>query len=267
MKFEKIFTAGKDYIYIPDCNTFNMLTKEDIQQLCNRKKGIGGDGIFTFNINGTKITQIKAFLQNGESMQDPSSACIYAVFSLFCKTHATEHEIDGDFDKKIRLFSEIYDNHSSFSCEFNYSDNDDHTLRKTEIGNRILTLTKISLYGTHTIHFSECIDELNINYLGKHISRHSLFNKKADITLAQKTDTNTFMMTHYENNTGNPRPVLSVFAATALAACKNNLAEYLKEIHLVCNDTDIYAFCDKNNSCVLQGNIRKVFCGEIQYLP
>lgn len=263
MNFEKILIAGKDYIYIPDERVLNSLSEKDIRQLCDRRTGIGGDGIFSFTKKSLKTQQIKAFTQNGELQRDISSIEICAIFSTFSKTKTTKHESEDIFSEKIHFFGEENSQESAFSREFDYNDTDNYILKKTEIGNRIITLTRILLHGTHTVHFSGCIDSFDIDYFGKHISGNSLFDKKADITIAQNIFDNTFLMKYYENRTGNPYPTVSVFAAVALAACKTGQARYGEEIHLICNKTDVYAFCDKNNSCMIQGNIKRTITGKI----
>lgn len=262
MDFEKILIAGKDYIYFPSGDKVDLLSKEELIYLCDRRKGIGGDGIFTFAKNTPKTRQIQAFLQNGELMRDLSSIEICAVFSSFLNPLTAKYEIEEVFGKKIRIFGEENISEASFSREFDDTDTDDYTLKKTEIGNRILTLTKIKLHGTHTVHFTECIDSLSIDYFGRHISVNSFFGKKADISIAQKISNNTFLVKHYENNSGSPYPTVSALAAVALSACKTGYARYNEEIHIICNDTDIYAFCNKNNSCVIQGKIKRIFTGK-----
>lgn len=262
MDFEKILIAGKDYIYLPDESTFASLTAKHIELLCDRRKGVGSDGIFSFAENSLKTGKIKAFLKTGELMRDLSSVEICAIFSAFSKEIVKEYEITDAFSKKIRIFRDTDTSEAAFSREFDYSDSDAYTLRKTELGNRILTLTKISLHGIHTVHFSECIDSLNIDYFGKHISANSVFGKKADISIVQKISDNKYLMRHYENKSGNTYPTVSAYAAVALAACKTGYSGYNEEIHISCNDTDIYAFCNKNNSCVIQGKIQKVFEGK-----
>lgn len=264
MKFIKLLVAGKDYIYIPDQKSFCGLSGKEIIRLCNRQKGIGADGIITFIKTSSKTVQIKGFHQNGKDMLDISSASLCTVFDDIFKNNTIECSRNSKKNEKITLLQDKNDFDGLFSCDMGPSAACTYREKKTEAGNRIITLTAQKLHGIHTVHFSECADLLDINYFGKNISENSLFHKKADFTIAEKTGKNTFRLIHYENSTASPFPTLAVFASAALSAVITGRANYNEEIKLMCNTDTVYAFCKKNGSAVLQCKAEKIFEGYIQ---
>lgn len=266
MNFVKLFAAGRDYIFLNDKNAFEIIKGADAVGLCDRKKGIGADGIFSLLQKDGKNSQIKGFWYNGEIMQDFSAASICAAFVLLCEKNIKAHTFSGENGEFFIVSDRLSDNEALVSCdmgkgEFNLKY--PAIKRKTQLGNRILTLTAVKLHGIHTVHFSECKDMLDLIYLGEKVSRNSLFEKRADFVLCQKNGTDLFEIDYYENNTGYRYPVLSAFTAAALCACKTGEAEYNEEIRISCKDSDAFVVCKENNEAILQCTVRKVFEGKL----
>ncbi|MBR3766974.1 MAG: hypothetical protein IKL10_01875 [Clostridia bacterium] len=266
MKFNKFFCAGKDYIFLSEENSFSEIEKLDIRLLCDRQRGIGADGIFALKQNNSKNSQIRGFLQNGEIMRDYSTASICAAFAINSNESFGECVFSCENNEFFTLFSDSGGKNPLVSCDLgkgNFDIRHPAIMRKTEIGNRILTLTALELHGIHTVHFSENKDNLDTEYFGSRISVNSLFGKKADFIIAQRFSKNSFDINYYENKTGNPRPTVSAFAATALAACKTGKANYNEEMRVTCNNNTVYVFCREDNSVVIQCTATRIFEGEI----
>ncbi len=266
MNFTKYHIAGKDYIYCPDKSDFGNLTENSILSICDRFRGIGADGIFSFYQNSSKTSIIKGFSKNGECMRDFSSASICTLFELFLTTDITEHTFLSENGQKITAKSDISKENNLFSCTIEAHTADGifrETNRKTEIGNRILTITPVHLHGIYTVHFTDCPKMLNIDYLGQHISKNSLFRKKANLILAENTDVNSFEFSFYENNTGCPRPAISAFGAVGLAACRNAICNYGDEISVTCNGNTVKVICNSPDSVTIKCTCERVFEGKI----
>ncbi|MBQ6898142.1 MAG: hypothetical protein IJN70_04115 [Clostridia bacterium] len=266
MKFTKYHIAGKDYIYCPDKTDFGNLTADCILSICDRFRGAGADGIFTFHQTSSKTSLIKGFKQNGECMRNFSSASFCALFELFLTEGITEHTFTSENGQFFTVKTDISEENPVFSCTLD----DIHTDgifgtsdRKTEIGNRILTITPVSIHGIYAVHFTDCRDKLNKNYLGQHISKNSLFGKEASLILTEKTDVNSFDISFYENKTGCPRPGLSAFAAVGLAACRNGIGKYNEEISVSYNDNTVKIICNSADSVTIKCPCERVFEGKI----
>ncbi len=266
MDFTKIFAAGQDYIFLPDRKAHETMDSSAIKLLCDRKKGIGADGIFTFWQTDDKTSQIKGFCQNGEIMQDLSTASICAAFVLFSEESIATHKFQCHDGEIFTVAERVSGDEILISCDTGKGNFDltyPAVQRKTQLGNRILTLTALELHGIHTVHFSECKDSLNLGYLGERVSECSLFKKRADFIVAQKNEENSFDMNYYGNKKGFSSPALSCFAAMALAACKTENARYDKEIKINCNSSEIFAACKESGDTAVQCTARKVFEGKI----
>ena len=266
MEFIKYHIAGKSYIFIPDEDNFEKLTKTDIINLCHNEKGAGADGIFTCNKNSLKIGHLRGFDKNGNIMRDFSSASICAVFEPFSFTHASEWSFLSDSEHKITVKTAFREDYRIFSCLIETPESEGifrEIRRKTEIGNRILTITPVNLHSICAVHFSECREKLDIRYLGQHISDNSLFRKEANLIIAEKTSPCSFDISFYENKSACPRPTLSAFAATALAACKNGICRYGEEIAVACGINIVTVICHCSEAVSVECTCQKVFLGLI----
>lgn len=264
MNFTKYFIAGKDYLLTSYENLCEYTRNNEAVALCDRVKGAGADGIIAFQQNNPKNTQIRGLLSNGQIMRDFSSALICACFDAFLKTDA----VNSAITLKNEVISEANCNFSEdkalIFCQFSppaRSFPADTINRRTEIGNRILTVTPIHLSGIHGIHFSQCKNQLNINYLGEHFSRNSLFGKQADFILAQKSDCNTYEFDFYENGTGCPRPTASAFMSVALAAIKTGQQNFNETINIISNGNCAEIICRDEKSFEVICEVRKILGG------
>ena len=269
MDFIKYHIAGKDYIYCPDKNCFDKLTKKDISSVCKRHTGIGADGIFTFYQNSLKTGIIKGFLENGENMHDLSSVSICASFELFLTAGITDLTFICENHTNFTTKTDFAAGTNEFFCTLKAHPSEgifSQINRKTEIGTRILTITPVSLHGIYTVHFTDCKEKLNIRYLGEHISGNSLFSKKASLILSEKIRTNAFDISFYENKTGCPRPTLSAFGATALAACRSGICNYGETISVSADGNTVYVTCNSPEAVTIKCTCEKVFKGKYDLL-
>ncbi len=266
MDFTKYHISGRDYIFIPDGNDFGRLSEADIIRLCDRQKGVGADGIFTFHQNNPKTGHLRGFCKNGNIMRDFSSVSICAVFEAFLTANIAEYSFLSENGHKITVNTAFSEKNPIFFCTIDIPPADGifkETGRKTEIGNRILTITPVDIAGIYAVHFTECRDKLNIHYLGQHISSNSLFRKEANLILAQKNGEHSFEISFYENSTGCSRPDLSAFAGTALAACKNGVCNFKDAISVSCNNNTLEVICHSPESITVKCTCEKVFTGRI----
>ncbi len=266
MNFTKYHIAGKDYIYCPDNSDFGNLTENRIFGICDRFRGVGADGIFTLHQKSPKTSLIKGFSKNGEYMRDFSSASICAIFELFLTADITEHTFLCENGQNFTVKSDISEENNLFFCTIAAQAAEGifrATNRKTEIGNRILTITPVHLHSIYAVHFTDCIEKLNSGYLGQNISKNSLFNKEANLILAENTGANSFDIGFYENKTGCPRPAISAFGATALAACRNAIGKYDKDISVSCNGNTVRIICNSPDSVTIKCTCERVFEGKL----
>ena len=265
MKFTKYYLSGYDLIFIENEKDFYRLNKDSAKLMCDRSRGVGAEGIFTIKQKEGKMHQIEGFCKNGESMRDFSSASICASFVQFLRGEACRCLSGDEKSSFFTVFESSAGNTANVCCDMGCGDfklKYPAVDRKTQLGNRILTLTAVNLHGIHTVHFSEDKNRLNLFYLGERTSENSLFEKRADLTLAQQVEYNQFCIDYY--NKDGFHPSHSVFASVALCACKTDRCKFNEEIEISVGQEKVFAVCEENGRVIVQCEVQKVYSGEYE---
>lgn len=263
MKFTKYFVAGKDYILIKNKNDLTKTT--DIKRLCNRTEGIGADAVAVPTKIESETSRIKVWPAQSEEMKDHSSASMCICSDTISENDFTEYSFINS-DNEIITARRIPEKVNSFYCNLRASiptEIFNTVSRRTEIGNRILTITPIHILGNFAVHFSENKDKLNLSYLGRHISENSLFNKSVNLILAEKNGINSYEISYHEAKTVCSRPTVAGYAATALAACKNGYCAYNDVINISCNNYSVSVTCITEEEIRIECEAKKTFEGTI----
>ena len=263
MKFTKYFVAGKDYILINDNDSIK--SAEKIGQLCNRIKGIGADAVISSTKTAPKTRRTTIFNNEHTLSEDHSSAAICAYYAT---TKATDYSVHTFINSKNELVTVRRKSDSPYIFHCNMHSVTPTEIfncvnRKTEIGNRILTITPVYILDCFAIHFSSDKDKLGIMYLGQNISVNSLFQKQANLILAERTEKNSYKISFYENKTGCPRPTIAALASTALAACKNGYSNYNENINVSCDGVSVNATCTSDENITVECRAEKIFTGNL----
>ncbi len=266
MHFYKLSALGQDYIFSDDKCAFDNISESDIKHICDRIVGVGATGIFTLNQKEAKKAQIRAFCQNGEIMRDLSTASICAALGLKITTGIQESEILSENNRFFTCLSPLGDNSFLVSCDISKSLTracGDKIERKTELGNRILTLTPVFTSGSFAIHFSECMESLNFKYLAEKTEEVTVFGRNTSLILAEKTNINSYILSRMLEDEQYIIPYAGAFAGAALAACKTGRSNYSEEIKLTCGEYEAYAVCKEDKSVTLHTVAEIVYEGNI----
>lgn len=266
MKFRKFLCAGQDIIFIGNENYLPCLDERNKKRLCDRQKGIGGNGIVCFEKNCPKMPRIKAFDKNGLSMPDVSSALICAVLEQNMVNGCNVLEIVGEKQSFFAMINEINGRFYDVTCAYeNLSEQSFNSIinRRTELGNRILTLTYAYTSAHYAVHFSSDMSCLDIKYISDKTRKNSIFRKSAELLVAEKTGMNSYVMSKQQINDECAYPSVGAFAAVAVAACKDGKSRYSEEIKVSCEGYDVYVFVKDENSFSVHTRAEFIYEGEI----
>lgn len=266
MHFYKLSALGQDYIFLDGKDAFGKISELDIKHICNRTAGVGASGIFALNQKEAKKVQIRAFCKDGEIMRDLSTASICAALGAKITSGTGEAEILSENSRYFTCLSACEDGSSLISCDMGKGTtgiNSGTCERKTELGNRILTLTPVFTSGSFAIHFSECMNSLNFKYLSEKTGSLTLFGKNTSLILAEKTEMNSYVLSQMLERGNNIIPYAGAFTATALAACKTGRSTYSEEIKFTCGEYEAYTVCKEDESVILHTSAQIAYEGNI----
>lgn len=266
MHFYKMSACGQDYIFIDNEKDFKGLTKETVKLLCDRVCGIGATGIFTICENGAKNTQISAFDENGEIIRDFSTASICAALGIKITKGAAAAEISCRNERYFTYISRVDREKYLVSCDIGNCRlllNDGKIQRKTELGNRILTLTPISTTADYAVHFSGCVNSLNRKYLSEKTSALSLFGGKTSLLLCEEQEKNSIEMLPMYEYGKDVSPYAGAYAAAGVAACVNGKCDFKEEIYVSCKDYGGFVIVEDDLCVTLHFNASIAYEGNI----
>lgn len=266
MHFYKLFAGGQDYIFCDDENKFNNLAEEEIKRICDRVCGVGGTGIFTIYQNGTENTQIRAFDENGEIIHDSSTTAICGALGAKITKGVAVAEFVCENNRYFTYLSRVERGKYLVSCDIGKCRlllKDGSVKRKTELGNRILTLTAVGTTADYAVHFSECMHSLKWEYLSEKTASLSLFGGKTSLVLCEENDKNSFSMLPLYKNGRNMTHFGGAFAAVGVAACLCGRSEFSREIFVDCDGYGAYVVVEKNLSVTVHLNASIAYEGNI----
>lgn len=258
MHFIKIAALGQDYIFSDGKDAYENITEADIMRMCNRVSGAGATGIFAINQNTPENVQIRAFDKNGKIMRESSTALICACLGANIATGIKSTET---LCKKTSFSTRIFpsdDNIQPIVCQLTVSGDKTYE-RKTELGNRILSVVPVCTSGTYLVHFSECMKLLNFSYLSENAAAVTRYGKNPYLILAQQTERNHLKLSRVLDDGEYIIPYAGGFMAAALAACYSGRCNFSEEIRLGCENYEAYAVCKEDNTVMLHT------CAEIIY--
>ena len=127
--FHKYQGTGNDFIILDNRDgRYNKLTNQEVKRLCDRRFGIGADGLMMLNSEGALDFEMKYYNSDGRegSMCGNGGRCLVKfawdignrkskyVFKASDGEHEAELDFDGTVSLKMKDVKEIKDSHGDF---------------------------------------------------------------------------------------------------------------------------------------------------------
>lgn len=269
MRFMKLEICGQDYIcgQASECPC-----PQDIKLLCDRRLGIGADGFFIIRRNEPENARIFAFNSSGELHADLITSSFCGILKLFIDSNVS-HCIFSDDSDSVNVFISDFDGrHGMVSGDlgavlFTARRQDIATGAPlidapVEVGNRILKMSCCYLAGVKAVHIAGDLGALKCEQLGGKITRHSLFQKRADAVFCEKTAPQTLYVRLFRNSGGEALCDIAGAAAAAACACRNGITEFSREIKITMPGGDIYVLCDRDYGVMATAQADFIFSGD-----
>lgn len=260
MKFTKIHGLGNDYLYINCAKNGEVVNESKIPQLArymsNRNFGAGADGIIL--IEDSEIADFKMRIYNSDGSQ--AEMCGNGIrgvgkfvydYNLTNKTNITIETLAGI--KKLRLFLK---NNKVESVEVNMGktsldtkliltpnmqikDSSKITTLKFNIENTEYIGNCISIGNPHFVIFTNQIDNIDVEKVGKFIENSKYFLNKTNVEFAQVIDRRTIKMRVWERGVG------ETYACGTGACCVAKVA-------------NLYGYVRENVNVMLKGGVLNI---------
>ena len=262
LKFTKMVATGNDFIVIDNrkCNLKSNLGKL-AQKLCDRKFGIGADGLILLEKSKKCDFSMRIFNPDGSEpdMCGNGSRCI-ALFSNNEKIAKRDMSIETGAGV---LLAAVKDS----NVKINMTDPKDlHLGLDFKIDNKTYKLNHINTGVPHVVCFADDIDSLDLFTLGRTIRYHRVFMPEGtNVNIVETKTKNSIYVRTYER--GVESETLACGTGSVASAIISGITKGFKspvKVHTKGGDLKIY-FKEKNkilSNVFLEGRAQEVFKGE-----
>ncbi len=273
MKFTKMQGAGNDFLLIDGFkNNLNEIVPK-IKNLCDRKYGVGGDGVMVALPSET--CDVKMFYYNSDGSQSEMCGNGLRCFSKFVfekgivnKENLKIETLAGvqladltTEDGKVKQV-EIEIGNPIFSPKEIPVDMDGEDVfnRELEVFGEKVKFSTIFLGVPHTVIFMNSENQYDINKFGREIEKHKLFPKKTNVNFIFVEDRKTIKIFTWERGAGRT-------LACGTGSCSAGLVSYKlgytdREAKIITEGGDLYIKV-LENGVRLRGGAEITFEGEV----
>ena len=173
IKFTKMVASGNDFVVVESLPK-GLLIKKLAKEICDRKYGVGADGLLVLSKAGLNTIRMRIFNSDGsEAQMCGNGARCVALYSV------RGQKIEDRKQKKIKIKTMA----GIIEAEVN---NDTVKIKLTEpkdlkldiplkVSGRDLSVNFINTGVPHTVIFVEGIDKIKVKNIGEEIRRHKRF--------------------------------------------------------------------------------------------
>jgi diaminopimelate epimerase len=276
MKFTKMHGAGNDYVYI-DCFREKMShPKEWAIRLSDRHKGIGSDGLVLIMPSDTCDFRMRMFNMDGSEAQmcGNASRCVgkYVYDNGYTQKRKITLEtkagvkilelfpVDGKVEKvKVDMGAPVL---KTEKVPVRWKE-EKLINREIDFAPEKLALTAVSVGNPHAVIFTEGIDNLDIEKIGKKIENHPMFPERTNVEFVEVLNPHHAKMRVWERGSGETQACGTGACATLVAGVLNHRLDRKAVISLLGGDLEL-EWDEKNNHVYMTGEAVKVFDGEIE---
>ena len=275
IRFTKMHGAGNDYIYINAINSCPANLPELSNEMSDRHKGVGSDGVVLIMPSDKADFRMRMFNADGSEgeMCGNASRCVAKYVydkGLTSKRKITLEtlagikvlEITKVVDEKVREVK-VDMGEPSFVPE-NIPTNSNCEVIDMPISTSLgtLNLTAVGTGNPHGVVIMDSVSDLDIDSIGPEIQNNELFPRKANIEFVRIINRNEIEMRVYERGSGETMACGTGACASVVATSRLGLTDRRATVHLKGGDLQIH--WAENNHVYMTGEASTVFEGEYE---
>jgi len=261
LEFYKYHGAGNDFIMIDNRDgNFDVTNVDKIKLLCDRRFGIGADGLILLELSTKADCFMNYYNADGTLAEMCGNGVRYLVKFFLEQTHSNLKELS--IDTRAGIKKVVCNNDGNFSVNMGVP-----VFSHTDFPNNPLTLENIlfqfvSMGNPHAVGLVKNILKINLSKIGPKVELDSNFLNKINVELVEKVTDNYFKVKVWERGCG---ITLSCgTGACAVYAILKKESKNLREITLEFPGGNLYLSENKKGEIILRGPAVCVFKGEIK---
>jgi diaminopimelate epimerase len=237
-EFVKSHALGNDYVVLDQSQLSRRLTPEAVRLICDIHYGIGSDGILLVTPGVGADFGVRIFNPDGSEAEKSGNGL--RILAKFLYDHGytdrsefTVSTLGGTVGAKLHLeqgrVTAITMNmgRATFvSSEIPVVGPRREVVQETlEVGDRVLTITAVSVGNPHCVIFTETLDEAEVRRLGPLIEHHPRFPNRINVQFAKVLARDRVSILIWERGAGWTLASGTSSCAVASACVKNDLTD------------------------------------------
>jgi diaminopimelate epimerase len=273
MNFIKMEGLGNDFIITHDVKEKDISSLQNqIVKLCDRRKGIGADGVIFVLESSVCDYKMRIFNSDGsEAEMCGNGIRCFAIYvnlldlnsspKLTIETPAGKKttEVVGNNRVTVNMGVPVLD-----AEKIPVIDTGRVSMKQLLVDNREFAITCVSMGNPHAVIYPDTItDELVLGY-GPKIEKHSYFPKKTNVEFVKVLSKNELQMRVWERGCGETLACGTGACATVVSGIINALHDKSVTVHLPGGDLDISWGGEATDPVMMTGPAEVVFEGSVR---
>lgn len=275
MNFTKMEGLGNDFIVTHEVEEKDIfLVQKQVAALCDRRRGIGADGIIFVLKSDTCDFRMRIFNSDGSEpeMCGNGVRCFALYADLFGLSNSRKLTIETLAGK---IVTEVLD-HNKVMVNMGKPVLDAPNIPVKELSGRVVQkslrvdnkdfkITAVSMGNPHAVIYvkDEITDEL-VHVWGPKIEVNEFFPKKTNVEFIKVLSAKEIQMRVWERGCGETQACGTGACASAVSGIINGLHENEVTVHLPGGDLEVSWSGDANDPVFMTGPANAVFAGSIQ---
>jgi diaminopimelate epimerase len=278
MKFTKMHGAGNDYVYV-DCFREKVENPQELAiKVSDRHKGIGSDGLILIMPSDIADFRMRMFNADGSEAQMCGNGTRCVGKFVYDEGYTQKQEITLETKAGVKTLQLFPVNGKVEKVRVDMGepilsakdipviwDKEQLIHQLVDFEPEKYALTAVSMGNPHAIIFTEGIDKLDLEKIGKKIENHPMFPEKVNVEFVEILSPKHAKMRVWERGSGETMACGTGACAVEVAAVLNGKLERKASISLLGGDLEL-EWNVENNHVYMTGEAVRVFDGEYKTL-
>lgn len=270
LKFYKLEAAGNDFVVLERGKLSEPSLSTLAQKLCDRHKGIGADGLITFEKGRVARWRMRIFNADGSDGQTSGNGarCLAHLFFRLKKAKGSRvvFETGRGAIEIVRLRTNFYrvnmgePEWEAGKIPLNSTENA-FINRPIEVGGRKFLGAALSVGNPHLVLFVDLIPA-DWKELGQKLERHPLFPKGVNVEFVKVTNKKSVLLSVWERGVGETLACGS--GSVAVVAAGVLTGRLARKVNVKMPGGVLQVEWNLNGSLYLGGPVNYVFAGELE---
>jgi diaminopimelate epimerase len=260
LAFEKWEGLGNDFLLVRETDVSSELSPELVRALCDRRRGIGGDGVLLVRADSPRMIVLNADGSRPE-MCGNGLRCVAAMLAGDATPSNAGREMTVATDAGDRRARVSWTGADEALVEVDMGRAEIQSDAEHTDGSRRVVFTSVSVGNPHAISFAP-FDQAARDRLGPLIERAT--SGGTNVEFAHKAGPAAFDLIVWERGVGYTQACGTGACATAALACARGLAAYGEPIRVRLPGGELVITVSAGLDLVMMGPARRVFRGTVE---